>query len=242
MNRVKVGFFSLSELSDPEGYLEWHQLDHMPEQYRIAGLVFGQRFVVTPACRAASAVRVGDIGRSESLQLYLMEDPPRVLPEFYALGRELAGLGRLRTDITAHVSAAFQLLGTYASPRALISPEAVPYRPNRGVYVLVEQVTDPGGLDDWTTREHRERVPAVLDVAGVVGLWTFASTGAWGIPASDLRIALFHVDEDPVAVAKALLPHLEQRWDGAPVRPLLAAPFASLFPPPASWDHLGGAR
>ena len=34
MRKIKVGFFSLSHHSvtgDDRGYLEWHQLDHMPE-------------------------------------------------------------------------------------------------------------------------------------------------------------------------------------------------------------------
>ncbi len=44
MNRVKVGFFSLhrhSPTGDDRPYLEWHQLDHMPEQYQLPGLVAG---------------------------------------------------------------------------------------------------------------------------------------------------------------------------------------------------------
>ena len=44
MNRVKVGFFSLSERSetgDDRSYLRWHQMDHMPEQYQLPGLILG---------------------------------------------------------------------------------------------------------------------------------------------------------------------------------------------------------
>ena len=49
MNRVKVGFFSLTDHSDDgddRPYLEWHQLDHMPEQYQLPGLVAGQRWAL----------------------------------------------------------------------------------------------------------------------------------------------------------------------------------------------------
>jgi hypothetical protein len=59
MNKVKVGFFSFTEITDPSehrSYNEWHQLDHMPEQYPLPGMAFGQRWVSTPACRAARAV------------------------------------------------------------------------------------------------------------------------------------------------------------------------------------------
>ena len=43
----------------PEGddadYLEWHTLDHRPEQYRLAAVRASLRVVSTPACRAARA-------------------------------------------------------------------------------------------------------------------------------------------------------------------------------------------
>ena len=43
MNKVKVGFFSFTEITDPaehRAYNEWHQLDHMPEQLPIPGIVY----------------------------------------------------------------------------------------------------------------------------------------------------------------------------------------------------------
>ena len=50
-----IGFFSFTEVTDPgahRAYNEWHQFDHLPEQFSIDGIVFGQRWVYTPACRA----------------------------------------------------------------------------------------------------------------------------------------------------------------------------------------------
>src|ERR1700730_15618594 len=53
---VRMIFVSMSA-REPEGrdveYLEWHSLDHRPEQYRIAGLRHSLRLVSTPGCRAA---------------------------------------------------------------------------------------------------------------------------------------------------------------------------------------------
>ena len=54
MNKIKVGFFSITEADDDEAHVAWHQLDHMCEQFRIPGLSWGQRFFATPACVAAS--------------------------------------------------------------------------------------------------------------------------------------------------------------------------------------------
>src|SRR5271163_2686196 len=56
VGKVVAGFFSFTEITDPgshRSYNEWHQLDHLPEQYPIAGVVSGQRWVLTPGCRTA---------------------------------------------------------------------------------------------------------------------------------------------------------------------------------------------
>ena len=65
MAKVLLGFFSFTEITDPSehrSYNEWHQLDHMPEQYPLPGVVFGQRWVSTPACRRARAHADADAG------------------------------------------------------------------------------------------------------------------------------------------------------------------------------------
>ena len=55
---VRVIFVSMSA-REPDGrdadYLEWHSLDHRPEQYRVAGIRHSIRLVSTRACRAARA-------------------------------------------------------------------------------------------------------------------------------------------------------------------------------------------
>ena len=55
---VTTIYTSLSK-RHPEGrdadYLEWHSLDHRPEQHRLAELRASFRMVSTPACRAARA-------------------------------------------------------------------------------------------------------------------------------------------------------------------------------------------
>jgi len=55
---VTTVFLSMSA-RHPEGrdadYLEWHFLDHRPEQHRLASLRAAMRLVSTPECRAARA-------------------------------------------------------------------------------------------------------------------------------------------------------------------------------------------
>ena len=98
MNKVRLGFFSFTEITDPgehHSYNEWHQLDHMPEQFPLDGIAYGQRWVSTPACRAARTVSEPPLDSIHYMTLYLMTEPvERTLAEFRQLGRDLRELGR----------------------------------------------------------------------------------------------------------------------------------------------------
>ena len=51
-----LGFFSFTEITDPTlhgAYNQWHQFDHLPEQFTVDGIVFGQRWVASPRCQQA---------------------------------------------------------------------------------------------------------------------------------------------------------------------------------------------
>ena len=45
-------FTEITPGGDHRAYNEWHQLDHMPEQFPIPGVAHGQRWVCSPACAA----------------------------------------------------------------------------------------------------------------------------------------------------------------------------------------------
>ena len=159
-DRVKVAFFSITTSlpsGDDRPYLAWHQLDHMPEQYRLPGLVMGQRWRSTPECRRARAAQADGWSAVEHVVCYLMGDPvDPTVDDFLALGRELAEAGRYSQVMPTQYRGALELLGTCAAARALVTPEVVPFRPHRGVYVLVEE---PDGVDaesEW--EEHRRRL------------------------------------------------------------------------------------
>ena len=189
-NKVKVGFFSFTEITDPNehhSYNEWHMLDHMPEQYPLRGIAFGQRWVSTPACRAARAASGPRLDPIHYVTLYLMTEPvTETLKEFYALGKELYELDRFHRKRSAHLSGPFAVEATAAAPRVLISAAAVPYRPNRGVYVTVRE----------RTALEAEGPDALCEVPGVAGAWSFAD--------EERRITVAWLDDEPLAVATRL--------------------------------------
>jgi hypothetical protein len=258
MNKIKVGVFSLSHHAtsgDDRPYLEWHQLDHMPEQYLLPGLLFAQRWASTPACRAARAAEVDDWAKVANVVCYLMGNPvDETLNEFFTLGRALAEMGRFSQALPSQFLGGLRLLEAQAAPRTLISDDVVPFRPNRGIYLVVEELDTSAApaapaasaaraaRDDYLQRVHTEVLPALISVPGVAGALAFGTSPAIRRPTftpGAFRITACYLDEDPATVGEHLGPVLERLWKDAPVRPLLAAPFESMMI--WDWDRFGPA-
>jgi hypothetical protein len=212
---VAAGFFSFTEIHDGEhrSYNEWHMLDHMPEQYPLPGIVYGQRWVSTPACRAERIASGRRLDPVHYVTLYLMSEPlDATIREFYDLGRHLHEVGRFHRHRTSHLSGAFGVTHAWSAPRVLVSPEAVPYRPNRGVYVVV---ASPG-----------EARP-VVETPGVAGVWTFGD---------DTRsIGVAWLDDDPLGVARVAGARLATALAPPGATLEFAGPFESITPWEWSW-------
>jgi hypothetical protein len=244
MNKIKVGFFSLSHRAadgNDAAYLEWHQLDHMPEQYQLPGLLFAQRWASTPACEGARAAAVDDWADTAHVVCYLMGNPvEETLDEFFTLGRELAEKGRMSRSLPRQYLAGLRLLEAQAAPRTLVSSDVVPYRPHQGIYLIVEEPTGVATQDDYLQQLHTDVLPSLIAVPGVAGALTFGTTAAILRPSFSpgrYRITTCYLDDDPATVGQRLAPVLSRIWEDAPVRPLLAAPFESMMI--WDWDRFG---
>src|SRR6476469_747811 len=123
--KTTFGFFSCTEITDPaehRAYNEWHQLDHLPEQFPLPGVVYGQRWVSTPACRAARAVSGPSLDPIHYVTCYLMSEPiDETLEGFFALGAELRRRDRFHEHRRAHLTGPFAVGDTAAAPEALVS-------------------------------------------------------------------------------------------------------------------------
>lgn len=212
---------------DDATYLRWHGLDHLPEQHRLPGVRHGARWVSTPACRAARLARDDRFDAMDHLVQYLVADPlDTTLEGFFSLGQALHQVGRMPVRLPSVELGGYRLVETIAAPRALVGAAVLPWRPHRGIELLVEQ------------GRSTEPLTALVDVDGVAGAWSYEGTAGLHrrLASTDgLRLHILYLDEDPVTVADRLRAPLARRWVDEAVAPLLAAPMVTVVP--FAWDR-----
>jgi len=213
-------------------YLEWHMLDHLPEQYRLPGLRLGQRWVSTPACRQARIVSEAPYADVDHIVQYLFAEPVGVgLDRFFPLGAALRRIGRMPMALPRVQVGGWELVDTRAAPRVLVGAAVVPWRPALGVFVLVERnVSPPGTGGDGLDR--------LVDVPGVAGAWCWAGAAPRHErldSTAGLGLTVCYLDGLALEVAPALGPVLARRWAEGKLLPLLAAPFELVTP--GQWDR-----
>lgn len=189
---------------DDAAYLEWHSLDHLPEQYSMRSLVHGQRWVSTPACRAARATGDATLDAADHVVQYLFADKGS-LDRFFELGAELREAGRMPLRLPPVELAAYAFVRATST---LVRPEVLPWRPNRGAYLIISD--DPVNL---------------VATEGVAGVWHYIGGRFHERMAETTgrHLTVAYLDGDPAETGAALTNALEQ-----PV--LFAAPFVSLTP------------
>ena len=141
---------------DDTAYLRWHLLDHLPEQYSIPGIRLGTRWRADDECVAMRLTATDDLAPVRHVVSYLMAEPAaQTLTAFARLGRRLAEEGRYPEPATPHLLGAFERHRAYAAPSARVSADAVPFRPHRGVYLVVERFAAEASVDGWWRWHHR---------------------------------------------------------------------------------------
>jgi len=214
-------FISLSQ-REPDGrdaeYIEWHSLDHRPEQYRLAELRNALRLVSTPECRAARAASDGEYDAVDHVMTYLFSDLG-VLPRFSELGAALNAGGRMPLRLPSAGFMTADLAGKTAAADAVAGADVIPWRPATGVYLLIEDGHAPAD--------------ALVDVPGVAGVWWYHGAQAPPPFSTDSRgaqVSYCYLDGDPVATAERLGPVVRKRWASGDISGRLAAPFHLIVP------------
>ena len=247
-----LAFFSFVRLTDPSkyrAYNEWHQLDHRPENLLLPGVVWGERWARTADCAELTAIGDPAYASLDFIAMYWFRDPvERSVAEWTELGERSFQWGR-RPEL-AYVERPFLGFFTpvkgYAAPRVLVSPEALPFRPNLGMRLTLTQVAEPHSLAAERSNRWHDTVgmPILLTLPGVAGGWTFSFShtqrpataplqgGADRAPAS-LRLRLLFLDEDPVEAEHAIRIQ-EDAWAQEATSPsetvLLSGPLRAITP------------
>src|SRR5690348_7178774 len=112
----------------------------MPEQYSLPGVVHAQRWAADgdlPNHRIAADAPLTDVG---GVVNYLFSEPvQQTYDDFMALGGQLHKVGRFPESRPSLQLRLLELQDWHAAPAALVSSDVVPFRPHRGVVLIVEE-------------------------------------------------------------------------------------------------------
>ncbi len=227
MTTVFLSFTNIPDRARHGDYNAWHQLDHRPENLALDAVHAGERWVRCPACARAAAAPAVLLDGLHYLNAYWFSEPAeRSVQEWQALAERSLDQGR-RPDLQwarRLLMGFFEQVQLDVSPRLPLAPAALPLRPNRGVYAVVEEVQDPrSAAAEARFRHEREwRLPRLLATPGVAGVAVLSSLSTTLDPAPEgaeasrtlllspgalrgrTRVLLAFLDADPHALAGTL--------------------------------------
>jgi hypothetical protein len=234
---ASVAFFGFygrhAEGRDAE-YIRWHVFDHLPEQYRVPGLRHGQRWVATPACRAARRAQEPPFDQVVHSHTYLFAEPAAEnIKIFSDLGAVLDAADRRPFHVPFLQLGYFELTRKLANPASNLSAEVLPWRPAVGVYVMVEATAN----SESDRASDAQLLDGLVKLEGVAGAWRFEgpSRRVSGLAHPDQTVTVFYLYEDPVATAGPIGEALERHWAVTGRRARLASPYYVVYPP--EWDR-----
>ena len=164
-------------------FLQWHDLDHRPENLgQIGHLFHSQRWIAPPGSLAAReyGTRVAGTEPGEYLMSYWSSASPEQLrSDMIELRDRLDVLGRcepMGRDFTVPWHEYLRPLSARADPRLGFSPAAVPFLPHEGIVLTVGCEPDDGG--EWRARYDGEVLPELFAGGSLVGAVSLATRSA----------------------------------------------------------------
>ncbi|HMC40472.1 MAG TPA: hypothetical protein VKI19_12470 [Acidimicrobiales bacterium] len=248
---ARKSFFSFVELPDPSRhheYNEYHQLDHRPSNLALPGVVWGDRWVRTPECAAASTGADDRLMATHYVAMYWFADPvERSVQEWQELGERAFQWGRKPdTEWSRRKVGSFVPLKGYVTERVRVSEDVLPFRPVRGMHITVSEMAEPhrGATEEVYRWYDRVRIPELLGCRGVAGAWTFYSEWSTFGAKDDRdivgrhRITLLYLDgrPDDFLADRSGLPSAPDR--AAVETVLLDSPLLAIEP--WKWDWFDG--
>jgi hypothetical protein len=164
-----------------DAFLEWHDLDHRPENVgQIPHLFHSARWIAPPESLPSRESRVdGPVTEAgEYLLTYWSTASPQQLKnDMFVLRDQLAALGRcqpMERDFTIGWREYMRPVRAYVDPRLGFSPDTVPLMPHDGVVLTVGREPDDGGM--WSAEYDREILPGLFAGGSLVSALTLTAT------------------------------------------------------------------
>lgn len=207
-----------------EEWNRWYDLEHVPPNVSMPGVMHGHRYVAPPALHEARVVAAGSgfsDGRGTFLTIYILAgDPAGAFDDMTALRDALYEGDRMRFPADKKAVREGDVLTVewcVADPDRTLLPEDVLFVGHTGL--LVVQRYTLGAVGDWYRDEWG---PKVVTVEGVHGVASFSS-----LTRNGLALDLLFVEGDAAAVATAVRSAASHHPDAEIV---LDAPFDRIEP------------
>jgi len=213
--RMFLTLTSLQDASRHQDYNAWHQLDHLPENLALSGVAWGDRWVRTADCIPVSRTDDERHAHTQYAVMYWFRAPADAsVSEWTALNQRAIWWGR-RPDLSwtrRDPIGFFDPVKTYVAPRVLVAPDALMFRPARGIHLTLTRMAEPTGpgVVDLMATLDRVWVPRLLEVPGVAGVSTYRFTDGGEVfgTATDsgagTLVRMLHLDDDPVETTRRI--------------------------------------
>ena len=181
------------DLDAVEQWNRWYDLEHVPPNVRLAGVMSGKRYVA-PAdlheLRVLGAVSPFANGRGAFLTIYTLgADPAETIAGMSTLRDRLYAEDRMRFPAEKKAvrdGDSMPLVSAVSSPELALPPEEVPFVGHTGLLLVQRRAAAEVG--DWYRSEWAARAAAV---EGVHGVMSFQSSRD---PAAQTDLVLFEGD------------------------------------------------
>ncbi len=235
-------FFSLSELTDATRHsasMQSYQLELLPAIMNSPGVALAERWVRPADCAAVTTGSDVALAGAHYGELVLFRAPADASIRAYQETRERAAqLGNDQAAPQDRLQEFFVPLKAYVKPRVLVAPEVVPFRPARGLYVIVSRFVTHDAAAEAAFRWYDEtRIPDLLECRGAAGAWLLATEALFhwqrDLTKPALRLVLVWLDGDPLEFA-ADVRELKVQDNSAVEEILFAGPLRTIVP--WQWD------
>jgi hypothetical protein len=217
------------DLDAVESWNRWYDLEHVPPNVAMPGVMLGRRYVATPplhALRRAAPESGFAAQRSSFVTIYTLCGAPRdVMASMTTLRDKLYAENRMNFPVDKKVvreGDVLTLVSAHSARAIRLPPEEVPCVGHHGI--LIVQRRGPDAVRDWYRNEWASRV---VDLHGVHGVITLASQNRDGLE-MDLVFC-----EGSVATAAQLVRHSVGHHADAQIG--LDAPFELIQPLHYPW-------